>query len=449
MANIFTAQAYQDMINDLFQRFPSFGKVGKEAYKPGIDNMVFFDQLLGSPHKSYKTIHVAGTNGKGSVSNMLASTLAAGGLRVGLYTSPHILDFRERMRYRDDSTGELVMISQEEVWGFVNKWSESFDHLGLSFFEITTAMALWWFNEKKVDVAIIETGLGGRLDSTNIITPILSVITNIGLDHCDILGDSLGEIAFEKAGIIKPLVPVVVGESSDEIDEVFNMKVLYTNLSQPEFMGDRSRIMALLTFADKVRADVPKLSMDLGGEYQVVNLRTVMAALQVIQQRGLIRPGWVDSTHLNSALETTAARMGFRGRWEATVFRGVRMISDIGHNAHGLRYNFRQLGAMLDSGEVSQLIMVFGVVSDKDVDSIFPLLPRGASLIFTKAAGARAMPVESLVGKYLAWAGEGAQVAGVCGTVGEAMDLAAELAGEGALIYVGGSTFVVSEAALV
>ena len=235
MNNNFSETAYQEMLQKLFHRFPSFQKAGASAYKPGIANMEFFDQLAGHPHRSYKIIHVAGTNGKGSVSNMLASILGASGLKTGLYTSPHILDFRERMRIISPD-GTLEYVSKEYVWDFVQKWGETFDHLDLSFFEITTMMALCWFADMKVDAVVLETGLGGRLDSTNIVTPVLSVITNIGLDHCDLLGNTLEEIAFEKAGIIKPSVNVVVGESRAETDAVFERKVLYTNLPEPQFM---------------------------------------------------------------------------------------------------------------------------------------------------------------------------------------------------------------------
>ena len=278
------------MLEKLFVRFPSFQKVGGQAYKPGIDHMVFFDQLVGHPHRKYATVHIAGTNGKGSVSNMLASALAASGLRTGLYTSPHIHDFRERMRILDGRTGaeRPEYITKEEVWDFIRKWHSTFDHLDLSFFEITTMMAFSWFAAREVDVAVIETGLGGRFDSTNVISPVLSIITNIGLDHCDMLGNTLPEIAFEKAGIIKPKTPVVVGESDPETDPVFERKVLYTNLPEPGYMGDRQKIMSLLTFADRTvptlwpQKDILLKNMDLQGSYQPKNLRTVLAALDIL-----------------------------------------------------------------------------------------------------------------------------------------------------------------------
>ena len=251
---IFTDNGYEEMIEELFLRFPTFQKTGASAYKPGTANIEFFDQLAAHPHRNYRIVHVAGTNGKGSVSNMLASVMASCGMRVGLYTSPHLLDFRERMRIVSGDSFSLV--PKEYVWDFVQKWQETFDHLGLSFFEITTMMAMCWFAEAGADAVVLETGLGGRLDSTNIVTPAVSVITNIGLDHCDLLGDSLPEIAFEKAGIIKPKVPVVIGESHPETDGVFERKVLYSNLPEPLFMGSRTAIMSLLTFADKVEPDL-------------------------------------------------------------------------------------------------------------------------------------------------------------------------------------------------
>ena len=307
MCTKFSEEEYNRMLEKLFVRFPSFQKVGAGAYKPGIGNMEFFDQLAGHPHRQYRIIHIAGTNGKGSVSNMLTSALASQGLKVGLYTSPHILDFRERIRivschpvsscHPERSEGSLAtLISKDYVWHFVSRWQETFDHLDMSFFEITTAMALCWFAEMKADVVVLETGLGGRLDSTNIVSPILSIITNIGLDHCDMLGETLPEIAFEKAGIIKPKVPVVIGESHPETDPVFERKVLYTNLPEPDFMGNRAAIMSLLTFVDKTTPtlwdehEAILAEMDLQGEYQRKNLRTVLAALDVLASGSQLTP---------------------------------------------------------------------------------------------------------------------------------------------------------------
>lgn len=452
MIEEFSEKRYEEMLAKLFVRFPSFQKVGAGAYKPGIANMEFADQLMGHPHRKYKVVHVAGTNGKGSTSNMIASALASAGYKVGLYTSPHILDFRERMRvvtcHPERSEGFHYLISKQDVWDFVQQWQDTFDHLDMSFFEITTMMALDWFAKQEVDYVVLETGLGGRLDSTNIVTPVLSVITNIGLDHCDMLGETLPEVAFEKAGIIKPLVPVVVGESHPETDEVFERKVLYTNLPEPSFMGTRTAIMSLLTFADKVE---PRLwecheeilaEMDLKGEYQRKNLRTALTALGVLLNQ-------LDEKVVDAILHT-AERAGFRGRWEK-VSDNPYIICDIGHNEHGLKYNFAQLARMKQAGEVSKLIIVYGSVADKDVDAVIHLMPEDATYVFTQASSKRALPAAVIREKYEAFClSTGRECGNVfcCDSVDKAMAKARELASDapGSMVYVGGSTYVVSEA---
>ena len=457
MESSFSESAYQELIQSLFCRFPSFQKAGASAYKPGIANMEFADQLMGHPHRNYRIIHVAGTNGKGSVSNMLASVLSSSGMKVGLYTSPHILDFRERMRV---VCGDAVsLIPEEDVWEFVQKWKDTFDHLDLSFFEITTLMALDWFAKEEVDAVVLESGLGGRLDSTNIVTPVLSVITNIGLDHCDMLGDTLPEIAFEKAGIIKPKVPVVVGESHPETDAVFERKVLYTNLPETGFMGNRNAIMSLLTFADKVeptlwdKHEEILAEMDLQGDYQRRNLRTALAALDVLSSDSLI-----DGTgcQVKEALIHTAARTGFRGRWEKLSDEPY-VICDIGHNEHGLKYNFSQLEKMLQTGECTHLVILYGSVADKDVDAVLHLMPENAVYVFTQASSRRALPSEIIEEKYKESCAESGKIpsqTSVTASVKEGVAKAYELAASvresdpdsRPLIYIGGSTYVVSEA---
>ena len=471
MQERFTEQQYEQMIDALFHRFPSFQKVGAGAYKPGLGNMEFIDQLLGHPHRKYKIVHVAGTNGKGSVSNMLASALSALGYKVGLYTSPHILDFRERIRVcypessccHTGSEGTVSLIQKQDVWNFVKQWQDTFDHVDMSFFEITTAMALQWFADQEVDYVVLETGLGGRLDSTNIVTPVLSVITNIGLDHCDLLGETLQEVAFEKAGIIKPRVPVVVGESSVETDAVFERKVLYTNLPEPLYMGNRSAIMSLLTFADKSEPNLWESSedmlakMDLRGDYQRKNLRTVLAALQVLSrlEEGFATFDEVRCTKVSDAIINTAKRTGFRGRWEQ-VCDNPKIICDIGHNEHGLKYNFAQLARMQETGDISKLVIVYGSVADKDVDAAIRLFPKDAIYVFTNAQGKRALPATEVLEKYQAFCNEvGREVGEVycVSTVAEAKEMAFSIVGDScaqdslshALIYVGGSTYVVSE----
>lgn len=467
----YSEAAYAAMTERIFERFPSFQKVGGQAYKPGIDNMLFFDSLAGHPHSKYTTVHIAGTNGKGSVSNIIASVLAASGLRTGLYTSPHILDFRERMRILDGRSGveQVEYIEKKEVWDFVGRWESTFDHLGLSFFEITTMMAFDWFASREVDIAVIETGLGGRFDSTNIIAPALSIITNIGLDHCDMLGNTLGEIAFEKAGIIKPGTPAVVGESDPETDPVFERKVLYTNLADAVYMGDRKRIMSLLTFADRTvptlweRKDGILKRMDLQGSYQEKNLRTVLASLDVLAS-GQVTAGCPVLAPLARlspeaeirAIEHTAGRMDFHGRWEK-LGDSPLVIADIGHNAHGLRYNFSQLETCLRNGACTDLIVVYGIVADKDLDTILPLMPQDAFYIFTNSSGKRALPAGKLLERYLDFrAGSDSgtvraeSVGNVADAVSEALSVAEKIiaaeAGAKPLVYIGGSTFVVSEA---
>ncbi len=468
----FSQEKYDEMIGKLFMRFPSFQKDGASAYKPGIANMEFIDQLMGHPHRNYHIIHVAGTNGKGSVSNMLASVLAASGLKVGLYTSPHILDFRERMRVVESVSR---CVSKEYVYDFMSAWQETFDHLDLSFFEITTIMALQWFADEKVDVVVLETGLGGRLDSTNIVTPVLCIITNIGLDHCDMLGETLGEIAFEKAGIIKPRVPVVIGESHPETDLVFERKVLYTNLPEPCFMGSRSEIMSLLTFADKTEPflwsdhEAILSEMDLQGAYQRKNLRTVLAALDALDKtfHAFAAKPWKTRSSqgesstislenrarfLQNALINTAKRTDFRGRWEKLSDNPLT-ICDIGHNEHGLRHNFAQLQEMKADGRCSDLIIVYGSVADKDVDSVLHLMPQDATYIFTQAQSKRALPAEKIYEKFVQ-TGHDMSSVHVVKDVAEAVRRAENIAAgilssqEGAtpLIYIGGSTYVVSEA---
>ena len=442
----YTEEQYQSMLQDLFRRFPSFQQAGTAAYKPGIENMLVFDQLTGHPHRKFKVIHVAGTNGKGSVSSMLTSVLSASGLKTGLFTSPHILDFRERARivHRD----ALEYISKDFIWDFCERWHDTFDHLDLSLFEISTMMAFEWFASEGVDVAVIETGLGGRFDSTNIVTPVLSVITNIGLDHCNILGGTLPEIAFEKAGIIKPCVPVVVGESDPEINPVFERKVLYTNLPEPKFMGSRTEIMSLLTFADKVaptmwdKHEEILSRMDLQGACQRHNLRTVLAAIDVLDIP-------FDRACVAGAIERTAARTDFHGRWER-IMSDPTVICDIGHNEHGLRLNMKKLSDMLSAGECGSLVIVYGIMSDKDFRSIAHLLPAEAHYVFTSAPGPRALPAEALAQKYADYcAEEGLTCAPyhVEQDPSKAMKIALETASgmHEPLVYVGGSTYVVSE----
>lgn len=446
----FSKKSYQKKVEAIFTRFPSVQKVPfKDAYKPGLENMLRFEEVLGNPHNSLRTIHVAGTNGKGSAANMLASALAACGLKVGLYTSPHIVDFRERMRVAGPDGG-AELVSEEYVYDFLCRYEADMDALSLSFFEITTGMAFKWFADQKVDVAVIEVGLGGRLDSTNVITPDLSIVTGIALDHCALLGDTLAEIAAEKAGIFKKNVPALVGE--------------YLPETRPVFEAKAAEVGCPLTFAEDVepslwhRSDEILRNMDLRGEYQRKNLRTVLAAIDILRNMPEYA-GLSDSRAVVTAIVRTASRMGFHGRWERLSLQPF-IIADIGHNPAALKENFAQLESMVAEGECSSLILVYAIMADKDLDGIMPLIPADATCIFTNPEIHRALPEKELTARYRAFCVAEGRPANriydapdVRGALSMAINLARETSRkpEGAgfafpLIYVGGSTYLVSEA---
>lgn len=422
----------------LFQRFPSvqnatFG----EAYKPGLERMKAFDALLGRPHHSYRTLHVAGTNGKGSVANMLAAALGASGFRVGLYTSPHLLDFRERMRVTEDGGTSVRLVPKEYVLDFILRHKADFERLELSFFEITTGMALKWFEHEKADFAVIEVGLGGRLDSTNIITPELSVVTSIGLDHCDLLGGTLSQIAAEKAGIFKPGVPALAGEVLPETLPVF--------IAKAQEVGTELHIAETETPALWERKDELLRDMDLQGAGQDKNLRTVLAALDIL---GIRNPAIPD------ALVHTASRMDFHGRWER-IGTAPDVICDMGHNAQALRGNFARLEKMRSDGEYSSLTIIYGIMADKDLDAIMPLMPEDAAYVFTTPQTRRALPAQAILDRYAAFCrehGRSTERLHACDSVREAVGHAVReaarqcAAGEKPLIFIGGSIFVLAEA---
>ena len=443
----FNETEYQALVEDIFRRFPSVQKDGFSAgaYKPGLERMEAFDEVLGYPSRQFKSIHVAGTNGKGSVSNMLASALSACGLRAGLFTSPHLLDFRERM----EAGGTLI--PKEYVYKFLTRWLPWITENQLSFFEITTGMAFRWFADEGVDVAVIETGLGGRLDSTNILEkPLLTIVTSIGLDHMALLGNTLEQIAGEKAGIFKADVPALVGERIPETAPVFEAK---------------ARGFCPLSFADELtptlwgRKDEIVHAMDLQASVQVKNLRTVLSALEIL------RPAFpsLSDEGIVEGIVHTARNMGFHGRWERLRERPT-VIADIGHNAHALRHNFAQLQARVDSGENDALIIVYGIMADKDLDAILPLMPRRATYLFATASTPRALSSAEILKRYLtsennafpdaknrADASGNASSSDVIpprafDTVKEAVEKALELATPDTLIYIGGSTFVVADA---
>lgn len=409
---------YEARIAELFEKHPTVQRsgFGSGAYKPGLDGMRRFDSLLGSPWLRYRTIHVAGTNGKGSVSSMLAAALASRGGKIGLYTSPHILDFRERMKVVRNGGSE--MISREEVIEFL----ETFPTGGLSFFEITTGMAFWWFARQEVDFAVIEAGLGGRLDSTNIITPELSVITSIGLDHCSMLGSTRAEIASEKAGIIKPGIPVVVGNRDGETAPVFDRAA--------EEAGSE------LIYADVTDTGIDEegllARMDLRGPCQRKNLRTVLVSLGVL--------GIDAGAGILDAIAGTARITDFQGRWQK-ICDSPEVICDIGHNPPALAVNFARLEEL-----GRPLLMVYGVMADKDLDGIAPLIPKGTQMYLCAPATERALPAGRLSERLSCLRPD--LRSRTFPSVGDAVRTAVADAPEDALVYVGGSTFVVSEAVL-
>ena len=433
----FSEDSYKRKLESIFTRYPSVQKVPfGDAYKPGLDNIRKFTSLLGDPQCQYRTIHVAGTNGKGSVASMLASVLSSAGLKVGLYTSPHIEDFRERARILQP----VSLVSKEYVFDFLCRYEKDMDNLDLSFFEITTGLAFKWFADEKVDVAVIEVGLGGRLDSTNIITPDLSVITSIAFDHCALLGNTLEEIASEKAGIFKPGIPALVGEYLPETRPVFEKKAgeVVCNLFFAQDM-----VPSLWNHSEKLLG-----AMDLRGKYQSKNLRTVLAAVDILKDNPFYCGLGNDDT-VEDAIIHAAERTGFHGRWEK-LSSDPLVIADIGHNPAALKENFSQLEEMMSTGEYSTLIIVYAVMADKDLDGIMPLMPTCATYIFTNPKTRRALPGEDLTAAYRLYCSTSGRPADrilSAPSVEEALKLAFDLAKEGKpLIYLGGSTYLVSEA---
>lgn len=400
----FSIEAYDALVKDIFDRHPSVQSVGfsGDAYKPGLDGMKRFDEALGSPWRSYECFHIAGTNGKGSVSSMLAAALAGRGLKVGLYTSPHLVDFRERVK--TVSGGSYSMVSREFVYDFLRNAPTE----GLSFFEITTGLAFAWFKEAEVDAAVIETGLGGRLDSTNIITPRISIITSIGLDHCAMLGHTREAIAGEKAGIFKHGVPALAGVRDDE--------------TAPVFERQAQQVGCPLHYADEFPAE--DFQTDLRGPYQRGNLRTALAALKIL---GI--PAEKD------AISCCGRATGFRGRWEQ-VLDSPQTICDIGHNPEALKINFARI-----KESARPLFIVYGIMSDKDLAAIRPMMPAEARYYLVAPAIRRSLPVEELDA-----ACEGLKRKAF-GSVALGVEAALQDASKipGSLVYVGGSNFVVAE----
>lgn len=419
---------YEECTGKIFAMTPSFQKVGAAAYKPGLQAMEDFAQILGNPHKGLKIIHIAGTNGKGSVAHFMASALAFAypGVSVGLYTSPHLADFRERIKLVSSEKGKdgkyFSEISKSEVIGFLKEYGGYIEEHRPSFFEITTAMALDFFRRKNTGYVVLETGLGGRLDSTNIVRPILSIITSIGLDHRDLLGDTIEQIASEKGGIIKENVPVVIGRLPYEAETIIRNIAESRNalLVRGEDCCSEEELENVLSEGTDLKSDSVK-----------INLKTVVSALQQI---GVDAP-FSDSA-ICAALENTASISGLRGRWEKLADKPV-IICDIGHNVEALTVSMKQLEREA-SGK--RLIIVYGMAADKDIVAVKDLLPRNAEYIFTKAVGTRAMPAAGLRSVL------GMDGGIITDTVEEAMELALRVSGDDTFVYVGGSCFVVAEA---
>ena len=427
---------YSETIDFLFNQVTSFQQVGAAAYKPGLERVEEFCRLLGNPHNDYHTIHIAGTNGKGSTSHMLASVLQQAGYRVGLFTSPHLKDFRERVRV------DGKMISEQEVVGFVERNMPEIKRLGLSFFEITAAMAFEHFALQDVEVAVIETGLGGRLDATNIITPLVSVITNIGLDHTDLLGSTLQAVAAEKAGIIKCGVPVVLGERSEEYNDIFVKRA--EELSAPLYFAqqqcrvleqgvdDDMQRFVLQRDRDCAKFDV---KLDLMGEYQYNNLITASAALDVLDK---LTPLTISRRAYLEGLQSVSRSTSLAGRWQVLSAEPY-MVCDTGHNAHGIKYVAKQLQGLAEC--YSKLYCVVGFAKEKSLDEVLPLLPTAAYYIFTQASSPRALPAVSLAEQAAEFGLKGEVVSNVA----DAIALAQEKATAKDAIFIGGSNFIVGE----
>ena len=401
---------YQDTVNWMFQQLPMYQNKGKSALKKDLTNIIKLSNHLDNPHIGFKSIHVAGTNGKGSTSHMLASILQEAGYKVGLYTSPHLKDYRERIRIN----GEVV--SKQFVISFIKRNKVFLEANQLSFFEMTVGMAFDYFAKQKVDIAVIEVGLGGRLDSTNIITPELSIITNIGLDHVEMLGDTLEKIAGEKAGVIKTDIPVVVGQTQPETQPVFKAKAKSTNSN--------------IYFADQLIHNV--LESDLKGSYQVHNIKTVIQSVKILKEKGFK----ISDTNVKKGLQNVVNNTSLLGRWQVLSY-SPKIICDTAHNKEGLTYVMKQLQLEV----YNKLHIIFGVVNDKDLDSIIMLLPKKARYYLCRPNVQRGLDANKLHATFK----KNGLLSETYKTVSEALISAKSKASKQDVIYVGGSTFVVAE----
>ena len=424
---------YKETCEYLYSQMPMFERQGASGYKEGLHNTLTLDEHFKHPHKSFAVIHVGGTNGKGSVSHTIASVLQECGYRVGLYTSPHLVDFRERIRVNGHPVTEKYVVD------FVERERSFFEPLHPSFFEVTTAMAFAYFRDMNIDVAVVEVGLGGRLDCTNIVNPIVSIITNISFDHTQFLGDTLAKIAEEKAGIIKKGVPVVIGENHPETRPVFEAKA--KEMQAPiNFAEDNPEVLSAAPTEEGgmhyVTYHAGEFDGDLGGIYQQKNMNTVIHALKILEDLGFLAKFPKDCYELLNGVKKVCSNTGLMGRWQ-TIQRNPLVVCDTGHNVGGWQYLSRQLAMV----KCKKMHIVFGMVNDKDIDSVLKLLPKDAIYYFTKANTPRALNEQSV--RILAI---NHKLTGNCyPTVNEAYKSALECAEPDDFIFVGGSSYVVGD----
>ena len=425
---------YQECLNYIFEKLPMFTRVGAVAYKPNLDNIIALCEAIGNPHSQFKSIHIAGTNGKGSCSHMLASALQLNGYKTGLYTSPHVIDFRERIRING------IEIPKENVIDFIDETKQLIENLKPSFFEITVAMAFDYFAKEKVDIVVVEVGLGGLLDSTNIIKPEVSVITNISKDHTNLLGDSIKEIAIQKAGIIKEEVPVVIGETQVETEKIFFSKTilhhsqiffadkLYTVVHQEIIEGKmKLKIMNYTTMS------IQDYWLDMLGEYQIKNIKTVLTTLDVLKSLG-----WkIDHNTVMNSLSTTKKTTGLKGRFDL-VSEKPKIVFDVSHNEAGISELIKQIGKL----KYEKLYIILGFVSDKDVQKVLTMFPKSAYYFFSQAQIPRALPYHELQKIAIENELKGQAIA----TIAESLQQARDLATDADMILVTGSFFNLEEA---
>ncbi len=461
-----TEKEYNQMLEEIYQRFPSFQVVGDRAFKPGLGNMMALDEALGHPSRDFRAVHIAGTNGKGSVSHMIASALMqfpkdSGKLKVGLYTSPHLVDFRERIKV------DGQMVEKEWVFNFLKDHKNLFEKTDASFFEITTAMAFSYFSYRNVDVAVVECGLGGRLDSTNIINPLASVITNIGFDHMQYLGNTLEEIASEKAGIIKPGIPAIIGETSG-VERVFIDKAsdcstdiyfaeklnpynlspdgAFRSFSHRDIDAREETLKSILSLATCLLASVDPGRMDLKGDCQKKNIKTVCTALAVILRKMLdeSQKDLSESTlaDMVEAIENAAHITGLRGRWEKLGDTPL-VICDIGHNSHGMKVLMPQVERTYEEHNNGRLIMFFGVMKDKDLAAEVGFLPKDAHYLYVNASTPRALPAADLKSR-MDESGFRGEIPGD-GSISAGLQWIKNNAKPEDFVFIGGSSYVVAE----